>query len=234
MAIWDKWFKKGKGTKKKPLQLQVQEEKKTTKKKAKSDKAFDLNIINKLIGSSFDAGKMEETLHNIHGLLSSINEKGAKQDTLDKVWEQGAKESSLKELDQREEQRHQHLITSILKGAQARSYVPIDVPEGKKRIERAISKEVDHIIEGEEKIKEEDEKKILQALKTQGKLPFGNDARTKGLSKYTGINRTRIYTLVYKGWDSKGKPDKPRKGTLAERGLVEVVTKDKPFRVRLK
>jgi len=229
VAIWDKWFKKEKDTKKKPASLLEQKQKK--QKQVKIDSSQDIDKLMELIKSSLLIGKTDEKFQTIIDNIAWLRNNVAKQQTLEKVADECAKESTLKEIDK----RLFYLIADKLSDGERKAFgkdtgghVIKDIPKEVKR----IAKDVDEAVE--RTIIRNSQNKILEVLKDKGELSFGNDSKTKGLTKYTGLNRSWTYKAVYLGWDSSGSPKKPQKDTLAGKGLVEVDTEKRPFRVKLR
>lgn len=229
VAIWNKWFKKEKDTKKKPALLQQQKQKK--QKLVKINSTQDINKIMDLLKSSLLIGKTDEKFQTIIDNIAWLRNNVAKQQTLEKVADECAKESTLNEIDK----RLFYVIANKLIGQERKAFgkdteghVVKDLPKEVKR----ITKDIDEAVE--RTIIRDSHNRILEALKEHGELVFGNDARTKGLTKYTGLERTWIYKVVYLGWDNSGSIKKPQKDTLLAKGLVEVDTEQRPFRVRVK
>lgn len=231
VAIWDKWFKKEKGAKKKPALLQQQKQKK--QKLVKIDSTQDINKIMELIKSSFLIGKTDERYQEIIDNLAWLRNNVAQQKTLEKVSDECAKENTLKDFGD----KVFLVVANEFKRVQKEAFgnttnkkpsEELDIPKEAERITKNVNQEV------ERTIIRDSQNRILEALKEHGELVFGNDARTKGLTKYTGLERTWIYKVVYLGWDNSGSIKKPQKGTLLAKGLVKVDTEQRPFRVRVK
>ena len=227
MAIWNKFWKK-KAPKKKEASLQQQKPKK--QKQVNIESAQDINKLMELLKSSLLMGKTDEKFQTIIDNIAWLRNNVAQQKTLEKVADECAKESTLKEIDKRLFYVIANKLTdqeTKVLGKNTEGHIVKDMPIEVKKIVEDVDRAV------ERTIIRDSQNRILEALKEHGELVFGNDARTKGLTKHTGLERTWIYKVVYLGWDSSGDVKKPQKDTLLAKGLVEVNT-GKPFRVSLK
>lgn len=72
---------------------------------------------------------------------------------------------------------------------------------------------------------------VIDALKGQGKIKFGNDEGNYGLTKLTGLNRSWIYKVCYLGWDSSGSVEEPAENTLLDENKIKIDKSGRAFKV---
>jgi hypothetical protein len=196
-------------------------------------------------------GKITGHYEEIRDILRSIPLTMAKEKTLEQIHKNMAREKTLKDLQKgvakedtlkRIDEQHYKLIEKIIfdkldKGLNSGKPI-LDIKKDTEMFIDNISKESrKQFNQTKEKVElkifERSKKLIIDALKHNGSLPFGDDKCSYGLTEVTKLSRSWLYKACYLGWNSKGTALKPEKNTLLAQGRIKVDRSGNRFTVTL-